>query len=533
MLRLIALPALASLAAAQYRFPCTIFGPSGEVQGPDNTQCWTSELVAPGANEDGTGAQGNGVTPVNPVCTLDASSGEYFCGAKGAACSSDANCDNGTCQGGVCTGFFGDACNGDDAQCLGYLYCTNAGALPTAADTCGARGAFCQDPVQGSQEPDPYAAFNRVCSTGYCNALTAQCDDNVPIGGDCSADPDFACQYPAVCDQGVCSDPTSPSTTTTTQAPTTTTTTSAAATTTAPAAGGLGYQCNSDDQQCRQGLYCTGPSYEATPSNTCGGNGAFCADPALVPDGATIDQAQPIFNAACSSGFCNPSTGACDVNPTTSAGQTTAQPSASTPFVVSGSVSTTKPIEMPAPTVLDVATCGAIYGANLANCDEIGNAYYPCSSTSSADVEECCETIFAAYFGAGGGEDEAQIGAQGLCWLEEDLEPPEQASSCPSSRLFRPFSLPFLLRSSVSLLNKADTVSFTTSDDPPQSLAVTKAALYGSKVFRDMLDIGRRLYPLFEILEGKSDGLEMDKWPVEAWESLARLADKYDAGEPR
>ncbi|GAA5851383.1 hypothetical protein JCM8547_004225 [Rhodosporidiobolus lusitaniae] len=35
----------------------------------------------------------------------------------------------------------------------------------------------------------------------------------------------------------------------------------------------------------------------------------------------------------------------------------------------------------------------------------------------------------------------------------------------------------------------ADTVSFTTSDEPPHSLAVTKAALYGSKVFRDMLDI--------------------------------------------
>ncbi|GAA5851379.1 hypothetical protein JCM8547_004223 [Rhodosporidiobolus lusitaniae] len=99
----------------------------------------------------------------------------------------------------------------------------------------------------------------------------------------------------------------------------------------------------------------------------------------------------------------------------------------------------------------------------------------------------------------------------------------------------------------------ADTVSFTTFDDLPKSLAVTKAALYGSKVFRDMLDIGSstssssssaakgsdaepvplaettvEVIPFFEILEGKADGLDMDKWPDEAWESLARLSDKYD-----
>jgi hypothetical protein len=104
------------------------------------------------------------------------------------------------------------------------------------------------------------------------------------------------------------------------------------------------------------------------------------------------------------------------------------------------------------------------------------------------------------------------------------------------------------------------TVSFLTNgDEPPQSLTVTKAALYGSGVFRTMLDIGSssptpssssspagtdaepvplsekavELVPFFEILEGKTAELKMEEWPEEAWESLARLADKYDGGEAR
>jgi hypothetical protein len=103
------------------------------------------------------------------------------------------------------------------------------------------------------------------------------------------------------------------------------------------------------------------------------------------------------------------------------------------------------------------------------------------------------------------------------------------------------------------------TVSFLTNgDEPPQSLTVTKAALYGSGVFRTMLDIGSssspsssstpagadaepvslgekavELVPFFEILEGKGGELKMDDWPSDAWVSLATLADKYDSSEAR
>jgi hypothetical protein len=102
------------------------------------------------------------------------------------------------------------------------------------------------------------------------------------------------------------------------------------------------------------------------------------------------------------------------------------------------------------------------------------------------------------------------------------------------------------------------TVSFLTNGDtPPQSLTVTRAALYGSGVFRTMLDIGgvgssssasapgtdaepvpltekyADLVPLFQILEGRADELKMEEWPEEAWESLAHLADKYESGEAK
>jgi hypothetical protein len=104
----------------------------------------------------------------------------------------------------------------------------------------------------------------------------------------------------------------------------------------------------------------------------------------------------------------------------------------------------------------------------------------------------------------------------------------------------------------------AETVSFLANgDETPQSLTVTKAALYGSGVFRAMLDVGGagtipsstpagtdaepvplsetavELIPFFEILEGRAGDLKTKEWEREAWESLARMADKYDGGEAR
>lgn len=84
-----------------------------------------------------------------------------------------ANCDNGVCTNGVCTGGFGDACASDDTACLGYLYCQTPDFLDTAANTCGAVGAFCQDPTAVDPALSVAAAqliFNNFCATGYCSS---------------------------------------------------------------------------------------------------------------------------------------------------------------------------------------------------------------------------------------------------------------------------------------------------------------------------------------------------------------------------
>ncbi|GAA5949913.1 hypothetical protein JCM21900_005519 [Sporobolomyces salmonicolor] len=195
----VSLASLAGLAAAQTgygRFPCTIVNGDNTFS-PDQTQCADSALVAPGADESGTGAQGDRPNPTDSVCTMETESGAYFCGIAGATCTTDANCDNGPCTGGICQGGFTQACGGDDLNCSGYLYCQSGDYTTTAADTCGAVGAFCQDYTQGSTsftDAQNYAIFNQFCSTGYCNFGTGNCDvHGTTVGVDCSSDPEFYC----------------------------------------------------------------------------------------------------------------------------------------------------------------------------------------------------------------------------------------------------------------------------------------------------------------------------------------------------
>ncbi|GAA5838945.1 hypothetical protein JCM11251_003746 [Rhodosporidiobolus azoricus] len=110
---------------------------------------------------------------------------------------------------------------------------------------------------------------------------------------------------------------------------------------------------------------------------------------------------------------------------------TSAPTASSTPFRVSGAVSTTKVIEAPVTVSCgssqvynncvggaeraqgccrsDLAVCQAIYEANRLNCDEIGLSSYPCISTATPDMEDCCATIFSAFFGAGGGEEACAV----------------------------------------------------------------------------------------------------------------------------
>ncbi|GAA5875999.1 hypothetical protein JCM1840_006242 [Sporobolomyces johnsonii] len=195
----VSLASLAGLAAAQTgygRFPCTIVNGDGTFS-PDQTQCADSALVTPGADENGTGAQGDRPNPTNAVCTEETATGAYFCGIAGATCTTAANCDNGPCVDGICQGGFNQDCANDDLNCSGYLYCIGGDYSTTAADTCGAVGSFCQDYTQGSSDftdAENEAVFNQFCASGYCNFGTGNCDTHgTTVGVDCSSDPEFYC----------------------------------------------------------------------------------------------------------------------------------------------------------------------------------------------------------------------------------------------------------------------------------------------------------------------------------------------------
>ncbi|GAA5901879.1 hypothetical protein JCM6882_008698 [Rhodosporidiobolus microsporus] len=206
VLALVSLASIASFAAAQTgygRFPCTLVNGDGTFSA-DQSQCANDALIAPGANDPESDAQGDGVNPVDAECVIESESGAYFCGIAGAACQTDDNCDNGVCGAdGTCQGGFTQDCSGTDSNCLGYLYCLSGDYSTTPEDTCGAIGAFCQDYAAVSDPTDTTGnqpIFNQFCSSGYCNAGTASCDTYVPLGGDCTIDQLFGCGPLARCD---------------------------------------------------------------------------------------------------------------------------------------------------------------------------------------------------------------------------------------------------------------------------------------------------------------------------------------------
>ncbi|GAA5993255.1 hypothetical protein JCM10908_004534 [Rhodotorula pacifica] len=186
------------------RFPCTIVNGDGTFSA-DQNQCQNKNLIAPGTGLGGTGNQGDGLTPINPECVQEPGTGAYACGIGGATCSSDANCDNGKCVGGVCIGAFGTKCDGTDSKCLGFLYCTAGDSSKTASDTCGGFGSFCQDYAMvppGTSDIVAAALFDLTCASGYCNFGTAECDVRKGLGQDCSTDTMFGCASGLICDAG-------------------------------------------------------------------------------------------------------------------------------------------------------------------------------------------------------------------------------------------------------------------------------------------------------------------------------------------
>ncbi|BGO97020.1 Antifreeze glycopeptide AFGP polyprotein [Rhodotorula toruloides ATCC 204091] len=201
----------ASLAAAQSiqgygRFPCTIVNGDGTFS-PDLNQCVDGNLIVPGTNDPTSIYQGDHPAPSNSGCVIEPAPGAYFCGIFGAACTSDANCDNGYCSSqdgvtlGICFGGFTDPCR-SDSNCLGYLYCTDPLGNPTTSGTCGGEGAYCQDYTVGSDtntDAQNEALFNQFCESGYCAYLPGTCAFHVGVGEDCSFDPEFACADGLTC----------------------------------------------------------------------------------------------------------------------------------------------------------------------------------------------------------------------------------------------------------------------------------------------------------------------------------------------
>ncbi|KAM0754417.1 hypothetical protein T439DRAFT_321457 [Meredithblackwellia eburnea MCA 4105] len=181
MYSVVAVLALAAAVKAQSfaiggpgRFPCSTM--VNGVPTPDASQCTAANMAANQAcppdaadlgNVDG-GFKNYGAVPTSAVCTQDAASGNYYCGYFGATCSSDANCDNGHCVGGLCTGSLGYPCS-LDSTCLGNLYCLDPSGTSTGA--CGnsgtnGNGALCDDGC---------AAGNDLCVSGLCDGNTGTC----------------------------------------------------------------------------------------------------------------------------------------------------------------------------------------------------------------------------------------------------------------------------------------------------------------------------------------------------------------------
>ncbi|GAA5821077.1 hypothetical protein JCM11251_001951 [Rhodosporidiobolus azoricus] len=206
MLRsVLAISALAGFAAAQTgygRFPCTLVNGDGSFSANQGL-CANDVLIAPGTNDVNADDQGNKPNPVDSEC-VQADQGGYFCGIAGAQCTTDDNCDNGVCgPNGTCQGGFTQACDNNDDNCLGFIYCQTADFDRTVEDTCGAQGAFCQDFSAGADvsntDAQNAAIFNQYCASGYCNYIQAVCDTYKDIGEDCSSDPEFACGPNAEC----------------------------------------------------------------------------------------------------------------------------------------------------------------------------------------------------------------------------------------------------------------------------------------------------------------------------------------------
>ncbi|GAA5965984.1 hypothetical protein JCM8115_004786 [Rhodotorula mucilaginosa] len=175
------------------RFPCTQVNGDGSFSPLPNNPCANLQPIAGGSYDGFDG--GNRPAPTGAQCVQQAETGAYFCGIAGAACTTDSNCDNGVCSGGVCTGGFDESCGGDNANCEGFLFCTNGDFPPatTASNTCGGVGSYCQSAYSpassSSNATDANLIYNQYCASSYCSLFDGVCKNRLGRGVNCENDP--------------------------------------------------------------------------------------------------------------------------------------------------------------------------------------------------------------------------------------------------------------------------------------------------------------------------------------------------------
>ncbi|GAA5916232.1 hypothetical protein JCM6882_001116 [Rhodosporidiobolus microsporus] len=110
-----------------------------------------------------------------------------YCGYAHAACTSNLECDYGSCSNGQCAGYLGDACSSDN-DCQAFFFC--------GSGTCGGAGAACANGDPSAPIPNP----EQQCVSQTCDTTNRVCGAP-PAAGVANG---FGCSNNAMCASGFC-----------------------------------------------------------------------------------------------------------------------------------------------------------------------------------------------------------------------------------------------------------------------------------------------------------------------------------------
>ncbi|KAH8923268.1 hypothetical protein BT69DRAFT_1350264 [Atractiella rhizophila] len=137
--------------------------------------------------------QDGAIISANSQCVKDPVDPTYgYCGYVGAQCGQASDCDFGSCQDGICRGYYGETCT-DEYGCLAYLQCGTdstcggPGALAVyEEDSCTSQklnsdGTCASVPTSGMPNGTPCAS-DGVCTSGFCSNDYLCADEAPPAG---------------------------------------------------------------------------------------------------------------------------------------------------------------------------------------------------------------------------------------------------------------------------------------------------------------------------------------------------------------